>query len=147
MESNKTIAVETVTFSSYLKEIVPLIKNIVMRGMSLGKSKQTVNDEIYDVLTKKNFDYKAFDYIYETVKAVDPLLSRDKYLKEFTNRKIDGKKINLFDSIDNRVTTDKIHNRIDKEFKVLLDDMFENNLLKNKNSPSSLLLFKHYPMG
>lgn len=119
-EQNKTIAVETVSFSTYVKTIItPPIRQEVLRGVSLGRSTEEIKASIYDILTKKDFDMKAFDYVYESVKAVDPSLTRERYIKEFTNRKVDGNKINLFDNIDNQATTDRIYKRIEDEYDIL----------------------------
>lgn len=111
---------ESAKFSTYVTVITPSVTKAVMDGLSFGRSVEEINADIYHILTKTQFDTKAFDYIYDAVKVADPKLTREKFLKEFTNRKVKGKgTINLFDNIDNQATTNNIYRRVDSEFKIL----------------------------
>lgn len=121
MKNSNAFARLTIKWNSKIDLVSEQIVSYYMKQLKEGATKETISDGIYDILTKNKFDSEAFEYIFNSVKLVDPKLTKAQYMKTFTNRKIDGKKLNLFDNIDNNATNDRIMSRIDDKVQKVID--------------------------
>lgn len=121
MKNINAYSKEVLDWNGFMNSLSNEIEKYVTKEIGLGSTKSDIQGGIYDILTKKDFDGKAFDFIYNSSKLADPSLTKERFMKEFTKRKINGKKINLFDNIDNNATTDRIMARFDNKISPIVD--------------------------
>lgn len=84
-----------------------------------GWTEKQLETEVYSFLTDNDFDGKGFDFVYESIKIDNPSLTKEQFFKKYIHQKIDGKKINILDNIDNKATAKRITKRLSGELSVL----------------------------
>jgi hypothetical protein len=105
-----------IKFNSFVDDISKSIEEYVTKELAKGTEMEIIKDGIYNIFTKKDFDGKAFDFIFNSAKIGNPELTKTSFMKQFIKTKVEGSRfpINLFDNIDNNASTDRVFNRIEK---------------------------------